>query len=63
MKLITGAILLLAAEQAYAQAHLIQYPNTPAADVLVPASLVFLVLGVLILVWGLLSEVRQSGKS
>jgi hypothetical protein len=63
MKLVTGAILLLAAEQAYAQAHLIQYPNASAADVLLPASLVLLVLGILMTIWGLVTEVRTAGKS
>ncbi len=64
MKLITGAVLLLAAEQAYAHAQLVQFPNHESASaVLVPASLVLLVLGILMLIWGLLTEVRSSIKS
>lgn len=57
MRLVSGAILLLAAEQAFAHAHLIGFPNHDvAARVLVPASLVLLVLGSLMTVWGLLTE-------
>lgn len=63
MKLVTGAILVLAAEQAYAHAYLVQFPNhISAAQVLLPASLVLLVLGALMLIWGLLTESRISGK-
>jgi len=64
MKLISGAILVLAAEQAYAHAQLVQFPNhESAAAVLVPASLVLVVLGILMLIWGLLTEVRSSKVS
>ncbi len=64
MKLLSGALLLLAAEQAYAHANLVQFPNQDsAARVLYPASLVFLTLGVLMTVWGLLSEVRTARGS
>lgn len=60
MKLVTGAVLLLAAENAYAHAQLIQFPNHEAASsVLVPASLVLLALGVLMLIWGLLADLRS----
>lgn len=64
MKLVTGAILFLAAEQAYAHAHLVQFPNHDVASrVLVPGSLVLLVLAVLMFVWGLLTEARSPTKS
>ncbi len=64
MKLVTGGLLLLAAEQAYAHAQLVQFPNhESAAAVLVPGSFVLLVLGGLLLVWGLLTEAIASGKS
>ena len=66
MKLVAGTVLLLAAEQAYAHAHLVQFPNHDvAARVLVPASLVLAILGSLLLVWGLVTESRccQSDKS
>jgi hypothetical protein len=57
MKLVAGAILLLAAEQAYAQAHLIQFPNHDiASGVLIPAALVLAVLGGLVFAWGLWTE-------
>ncbi len=61
MKLLSGVILLHAAEQAFAHSQLVQFPNHDvAAAVLAPASLVFLVLGSLLFVWGLLSEVRKT---
>ena len=64
MKLVTGAVLLLAAEHAYAHAQLVQFPNHESASaVLVPASLVLLVLGILMLIWGLLTEARTSANS
>lgn len=64
MKLLAGTVLLLAAEQAYAHAHLVQFPNHDvAARVLIPASLVLVVLGSLLLVWGLLSECRCRPSS
>jgi hypothetical protein len=38
----------------------VQFPNADAASsVLMPASLVFLVLGALLLAWGLLTETRR----
>lgn len=62
MKLVAGAILLLAAEQAYAQAHLIQFPNHDiASGVLIPAALVLAVLGGLIFAWGLWTETGSRG--
>jgi hypothetical protein len=61
MKLLSGSILLLAAEQAFAHAKLVQFPNqVEAAQVLMPASLVFLVLGTLLMVWGLITEARTA---
>jgi hypothetical protein len=64
MKLVTGGLLVLAAEHAYAHAQLVQFPNhESAAAVLVPGSFVLLVLGALLLVWGLLTETRASEKS
>ena len=63
MKLVTGGVLLLTAEQAYAHAQLIPFPNhESAANVLIPASLVLLLLGGLMLVWGLLTEVRLISR-
>jgi hypothetical protein len=63
MKLVAGSVLVLAAEQAYAHAQLVQFPNHESASaVLVPGSLVLLVLGILLLIWGLLTEARSTGK-
>lgn len=57
MRCVTGAILLLGAEQAFSHAHLIGFPHHLfAREVLLPASLVLSVLGVGFLVWGLLTE-------
>lgn len=64
MKMLTGALLLHAAEQAYAHANLVQFPNQDsAARVLYPASVVFLALGVLLTAWGLLTEARTRRGS
>lgn len=61
MKMLTGAILILSAEQAFAHAHLVGFPhNLFVNDVLVPASLVLVVLGVAFLSWGILTEWRSK---
>lgn len=61
MRMLTGALLLVGAEQAYAHANLVQFPNhIEARTVLIPASIGLLVAGMLILVWGLLTENRQA---
>ncbi len=60
MKMLTGAILILASEQAFAHAHLVGFPhNLFVNDVLVPTSLVLAVLGVGFLLWGILTEWRS----
>ncbi len=57
MRTVTGAILLLAAEQAYAHSCLIAFPDQEAAgQILIPASLVMLGLGIGFLVWGICTE-------
>lgn len=64
MKLLSGTILLLAAEQAFAHAQLTQFPNhEDATAVLIPASVVFLILGSILWIWGLLSELRGKSKT
>ena len=64
MKLLSGALLLLAAEQAYAHAKLLQFPNQDsAAQVLIPASVAFLVVGLVLCFWGLFSEMRTARGS
>ena len=63
MKLLSGTVLLLASEQAFAHAQLVQFPNhEEATAVLIPASAVFLILGSILVIWGLLSEVRGKSK-
>ena len=63
MKLLSGTILLLAAEQAFAHAQFVQFPNhEDASAVLIPASVVFLILGSILWIWGLLNEVRSKSK-
>lgn len=63
MKLLSGTILLFAAEQAFAHAQLIQFPNhEDASAVLIPASVVFLILGSILWVWGLLCEIRSKPR-
>lgn len=64
MKLLSGTLMLLAAEQAFAHAQLVQFPNhQDASAVLIPASVVFLILGSILWIWGLLSEVRGASKA
>lgn len=59
MKLLAGVVLLHASEQAFAHAHLVQFPNhDEAGQVLFPASLVLLTLGAILFVWGLVTEAR-----
>ena len=61
MRTITGAVLLLAAEQAFAHAYLVGFPNAPIAqDVLIPASGVLGLLGIAFLLWGILSERKDK---
>jgi hypothetical protein len=57
MRMITGAILLLAAELAFAHAHLVGFPNVAfVREILLPASLVLALFGLSFLVWGVLTE-------
>ena len=61
MRMLAGSIFLLAAEQAYAHAFLIPFPHqSSASQVLIPASGVLLVLGLLLTIWGLFPEKRPS---
>jgi len=62
MKLLSGAILLVGAEQAFAHAQLVQFPNQDASSVLIPVSLILLVLGTLLMIWGLLTECRSGHR-
>ena len=61
MRTITGAVLILAAESAFAHAHLIGFPHQPyARDVLLPLSAALGAVGVVFLIWGVVVE-RKSG--
>lgn len=61
MRMLTGAILLLTAEQAFAHAHLIGFPHELfAREVLYPASLLLGCCGGGVLVWGLLTDRPSS---
>ena len=64
MKLLSGCVLLVGAEQAFAHVQLVQFPNqSMATTVLIPASIVMLAMGSLLLVWGLISETRGVRSS
>jgi len=57
MRMVTGAILIAAAEQAFSHAHLIGFPHSIfASQVLWPASVVLLAAGAGFLLWGVFSE-------
>jgi hypothetical protein len=57
MRLVTGAVLLAAAEQAFAHAHLIGFPHGVfASQVLLPSSLVLALVGLGFLTWGVITE-------
>lgn len=61
MKMITGAILLLIAELAFAHTHIIQFPHhLYVKEFLIPVSTVAGVLGVCLLIWGLVDDVRAQ---
>jgi hypothetical protein len=54
--MVTGALLIIAAEQAFAHSLQIGFPNTELAqDVLYPSSMVLALAGIGLLVWGLLA--------
>jgi hypothetical protein len=60
MRMITGAVLILAAEQAFAHAHQIGFPHQVfAREILLPASVALMLVGVGLLVWGVVRE-RKS---
>ena len=57
MRTISGALLLLTAEQAFAHAHSASFPNEPfVREVLLPTSGFLALAGLLLLVWGLFTE-------
>lgn len=57
MRMLTGAVLIAAAEQAFSHAHLIGFPHSALAkEVLLPASMVLAVGGLGFLIWGVITE-------
>lgn len=59
MRTVTGAILILAAQQAFAQAHLVTFPHEVyVREIMIPASAVLLIFGVGFLIWGVISDRR-----
>ena len=57
MRMISGSVLILAAEQAFAHAHLIGFPHHVFAhEVLIPVSITLLLVGVGLLIWGVITE-------
>ncbi len=59
MRMLTGALLILAAEQSFAHSYLIGFPHQAfASQLLMPASIVLAALGLAFLVWGLVQDVR-----
>lgn len=57
MRMLTGAVLLAAAEQAFSHAHLIGFPHSATAkEVLLPASMVLVAGGMTFLIWGVITE-------
>ncbi len=57
MRMVTGAVLIAAAEQAFSHAYSIGFPHSVfAIEVLVPASLVLLLACLAFLTWGVVTE-------
>lgn len=61
MQMITGAILILATEQAFAHGYSAHFPNQVfGSEVLVPTSLVLTMIGVGFLIWGAITERKAA---
>ena len=61
MRTVAGAILLASSEQAFAHSQMIGFPNQLYANqILFPASIVLGVLGLLLVVWGVLTDHRLN---
>ena len=64
MRMITGGLLIVASEQAFAHSQMVPFPNQVfAAEVLYPASIVLLGLGICFLIWGAVSDQNSGEKS
>ena len=60
MRMLTGAILVLAAEQAFAHAYLVSFPHQVfVSEVLLPTSLVLVLMGLAFLIWGLVADAKK----
>jgi len=60
MRIVAGAVLILAAEQAFANALLVRFPHDAFANqVLLPASGALLLIGAAFLIWGVFTEPRR----
>jgi len=58
--MVTGAVLIVASEQAFAHSQMIPFPNQVfAAEVLYPSSIALLGLGICFLLWGAVCELRS----
>lgn len=57
MRTVSGAVLILAAEQAFSHAHLVGFPHEVfVRQVLLPTSAMLVLLGAGLLVWGIITE-------
>ena len=60
MRMVAGALLIVAAEQAFSHSMLVRFPHDAfAQQVLLPASGTLIFLGVGFLIWGLLTEAQR----
>ena len=61
MKMVTGAILILSGEQAFAHSQSVPFPNQVFAnEVLYPASMILVGPGVCFLIWGCVTEAKTK---
>ncbi len=61
--MISGTLLLLGAEQAFSHSLSIGFPNSQLAqEVLFPASLLMLILGLILMSWGLIAGEFNAKK-
>lgn len=61
MRTVSGAVLLLASEQAFAHSQMIGFPNQLfAKQVLYPTAIVLGVIGILLMLWGILTDGRST---
>lgn len=64
MKTISGAILILASEQAFAHSQMVPFPNHVFAnEVLYPSSIGLAIVGIVLLIWGTIFDRQQQRPS